>query len=334
MLHKKSSRVLTIISFVVSASILALTGWVIANRQYVLDQINVWQYEPTTQVATIAQRADLSDEGKFYFYASQPIIDTAAEFNTHCTRQEVSSAILGCYSAQRIYVYDVPNAELDGVEEVTAAHEMLHAVWERMSADEQETTGALLETAFSRINDPKLNERMAYYNRTEPGERTNELHSILGTEYRDLGKSLEAYYKTYFVDREQIVNLHDKYQSVFDELKAQSDELAEAMTALKESIDTKSAQYNTEAAAITSEAAALQSSASSVDRTSASEVNAYNAKRQALLDRIDALDDLRVDINNKIADYNTKVGQYNALVVSTNNLNKSLDSTLAPTPSL
>jgi hypothetical protein len=334
MLNKKRSSIAAVLSIAVTAAVLLATGWVIANRQFVLDQVNVWQYEPTEQIAAITERSGMSDQGKFHFYASLPSVATSAEFNTHCTRQEPGSAILGCYAAQRIYVYDVPGTELDGVEEVTAAHEMLHAVWERMDDDKKRTISKLLEAAFARIDDPSLNERMAYYERTQPGERENELHSILATEYRDLGAELEAHYAKYFTDRNIIVQLHDNYQAVFDELQAQSEALAAAMKLLKTSIDTKSAQYNAEAAAISAEAEALRNSADSVDRTSASEVNAYNAKRQALLDRIEALDALRADINAETATYNDKVNQYNKLIVSTNNLNKSLDSTLAPAPSL
>jgi chromosome segregation ATPase len=193
---------------------------------------------------------------------------------------------------------------------------------------------AWLQEAFSKLNDPKLNERMAYYDRTEPGERNNELHSILGTEYRNLGSQLEAYYSQYFTDRNKTITLHDTYQAVFDNLKKQSDTLSTELSAMKASIDSKTNQYNTEAASISSAAVDLKNSASSVDRTSAAEVNAYNAKRQTLLDRIDTLDELRVTINAETETYNTKVTQYNALVVSTNELNKSLDSTLAPAPSL
>jgi chromosome segregation ATPase len=228
----------------------------------------------------------------------------------------------------------VTNKDLDGVEEVTAAHETLHAIWERMSSDEKTRVGALLEVAYKKINDPKLNERMAYYDRTEPGERDNELHSILGTEYKDLGSDLEAHYANYFTDRAKVVDLHDAYQSKFDALKTKSDALASELAHLKTSIDTQSTQYNNEVAAINADAQKLKQSYDSVDRTNQNEIDAYNAQRQQLLDRIAALNVLKIKIINETNTYNQKVVEYNALVVSTNELNKSLDSTLSPTPSL
>ena len=314
--------------------VLGATAWVITNRQFVLDTLNVWWYQPTATVTSLSSRSGMSDTGQFYLYASQPQIESATNFNVNCVRQEASSAILGCYSAQRIYIYDVTNNELDGVEEVTASHEMLHAVWERMSGDEKKSVGALLESAFVEINDPTLNERMAYYDRTEPGERNNELHSILGTEYSNLGSKLETYYGKYFTSRTKVVSLHNSYQSKFDNLKNQSDVLRAELTTLKKAISDQSEQYNTEATLVAVAAEDLKNTYDTVDRTSASEVKAYNTQRQVLLNRIAALDSLRSQINAQTDTYNQKVTQYNAIVVTTNELSSSLDSTLVSAPSL
>lgn len=334
MSNKNRSFVRSIVVALVTLVVLSAAGWSILNRQYIVDQLNVWQYEPTSAIATITDRSGMSDKGKFYFYASQPKIETAKGFNDNCTRQEANSAILGCYSAQKIYVYDVTNAELDGVEEVTASHETLHAIWDRMSDPEKQSVGTLLEAAYKKINDPKLNERMAYYQRTEPGERDNELHSILGTEYANLGTELETQYTKYFSNRAKVVALHDKYQSKFESLKVQSDALSAELASLKAIITTQSTQYNSEAASVTAAANELKQKYDTVDRTNSSEVRAYNAQRQKLINRIDALEALRLQINSETDSYNQKVVQYNLLVVSTNELNKSLDSTLAPAPSL
>lgn len=335
MLNKSHSGFVgTIVSIVSTIAILGAAGWVVLNRQFVLDNINFLFYTPSSQIATIENSAGMSNTGKFYFYASQPQVEDAQQFNQNCARQETGSAILGCYSNQRIYVYDVTNTQLNGVEEVTAAHETLHAVWDRMSSSDKKRIGDLLEVAFSKINDPALNARMAYYARTEPGQRTNELHSILGTEYANLGPALEAHYAKYFTNRNKVVALHASYQSVFDNLTAQKNALSAQMATLKASIDSQSAQYNAEAVSLNSDASALQNSASSVDRTSQSEVDAYNAKRQALLNRLDGLNALRTQINTETNAYNVKVTEYNKIVVSTNSLNASLDSSLSPTPSL
>ncbi|TAL15235.1 hypothetical protein EPN95_00470 [Patescibacteria group bacterium] len=334
MLNKKRSALPTIMSIAFTVAISAAVGWVILNRQFVLDQLNVWWFKPGSDVTNVITRAGMSDQGKFFYFASEPAIETAPQFNNDCQQQETGNAILGCYSGKRIYVYAVTNTQLDGIEEVTAAHETLHAIWDRMSDSDRASVGALLEAAFTKINDPTLNDRMAYYNRTEPGERLNELHSILGTEYANLGPALEAHYAKYFSDRSKVVALHTSYESVFDNLKKQSDALAAELDALKGTINANTKEYNAEAVSINNDAIALKASADSVDRTSASQVNAYNAKRQALLDRLNALDALRAEINSETDEYNAKVTEYNNIVTSTNNLNNSINSTLAPTPSV
>ena len=108
----------------------------VVNRQQIIDEITLWQYQPSEQIATIASRAKMSDTGKRMFYISKPQIKSANEFNEDCRRVEKGNAILGCYnqSSGEIYVYDVTNPELDGVKEVTAAHEMLHAAWARLGS--------------------------------------------------------------------------------------------------------------------------------------------------------------------------------------------------------
>jgi uncharacterized coiled-coil DUF342 family protein len=322
------------IAIVITIAVLSAAGWVVLNRQYVLDQLDFWSYKPTTAVVSIADRAGLSNQGKFYLYASRADIETAAQFNLNCVRQEAGNAILGCYANKNIYIYDITNAQLNGVEEVTAAHEMLHAIWDRMADVDKKTIGDLLIAQYTKLNDPALNARMAYYDRTEPGQKINELHSILGTEYPNLSPELEAHYAKYFSDRSKVVTLHSSYEAVFNSLKKQGNTLKTQIDSLKTSINSKTEQYNNEVASINDDTTALKNSQASVDRTSQSQVNAYNAKRQSLLDRISALDALRTEINNQTDTYNTAVTEYNKIVVTTNDLNKSLDSTLAPTPSL
>jgi len=198
MSNKKYRLFGSVIGIISLVAVLLATAWVILNRQYVLDQLTVWSFTPSSAVASINQRSGFTEKGTFYFYTSKPEVAPASQFNNSCVRQEVTSAILGCYSNKQIYIYDIPNNELDGVEEVTAAHETLHAVWDRLSRSEQESLTEVLQEAFSKIDDPELNERMAYYERTQPGERYNELHSILATEFKNLGPTLEAHYAKYF----------------------------------------------------------------------------------------------------------------------------------------
>jgi hypothetical protein len=334
MLKTKNNRLLSLLGFLISLAIFLISLWVITNKQYIIDEYNVLQYKPTADVQSIADKTTFTDNGKFYLYASNPSVETAADFNNDCKRLESNNAILGCYTNKRIYVYNVENKQLDGIQEVTAAHETLHAIWDRMSEKDKASVGVMLDEAYSKINDPDLSSRMDYYARNEPGERLNELHSILGTEYPDLGNNLENYYKKYFTDRSKIVAFHKSYQSVFDNLKSQSDSLFSDLQSKKASIDASIAKYNNDISVLQADYNALQASLASVDRTSAYQVNQYNSKVQSLRSRADALDVERTQILAAQDMYNKEVAQYNQLVVASNDLVKSIDSTLQSSPSI
>lgn len=329
-----SHNIRVAVSFLISILLLLAAGWVIFNREYVVDQINVWQYEPSADVASISESAHFSDKGEFYFYASNPTIDAASEFNQHCERQETQTAILGCYANRQIYIFNVDNPQLDGIREVTAAHEMLHAVWERMSLDDQKRIGNLLEEQYEKLNNPALDERMDYYERNQPGERANELHSILATEHTDLGIELEKHFSQFFSDRSKVVELHARYQTVFDSLTNQADELYVQIQAQETELTAKIAAYDTERVAVENEYAALQARRNSVDRTSEAEVNEYNSDLASLIVRADALESSRSALLDLQAAYNANVEKYNQLIGVSKKLLNSIDSSVAPAPSL
>lgn len=134
-----NSKTAVIVSSLLTVLLFLVAGWVVLNRQYVVDQLVVWQYQPSSEVAQLAERAQMNDKGTFYFYASEPQLDGTAKFNEVCKRQEENSAILGCFTNGKIFVYNISDKRLNGVEEVTAAHEMLHAVYVRLSSSEKTT---------------------------------------------------------------------------------------------------------------------------------------------------------------------------------------------------
>lgn len=332
MLKKRHSRIGAVFGSIFSVLILAAATFIVLDRQGIYDQWNYWHYQPTAQVADIANLAGLSDKGKFYLYTSDAAVDGAADFNKNCIRQEAKNAILGCYSNNKIYIYDVTNQQLSGIEEVTAAHEMLHAAWDRTSDSEKTRVGALLEQAYTDNKTPDLESRMAYYSRNEAGERINELHSIAGTEFKNLSPDLEKYYSQYFTNRQNTVALHDKYNSVFSQLSSEAETLYKKLVALGASIKSDSAIYNQAVVSLTKDIQAFNDRAANGDFTSTSQ---FNAERATIVARTTALNEQRDVLDKNIKDYNSSYADYQTLVVKNETLNKSIDSTLAqPAPSL
>lgn len=311
---------------------LLLAALLFFNRQFVLDQVTFWQYEPSGQIQELAKTAGMNDSGEFYFYASRPALESTQQFNNECDRKEDSTAILGCYTSQRIYIYDVQDKRLDGIRSVTAAHEMLHAVYERLGEAERQRINALLEKEYDKLKgDEKLAERMEFYARTEPGQRGNELHSVIGTEIADIDPELEQYYKKYFSDRSKVVSLHANYEKVFRTLQARADKLSSELRALRETIETDTVIYNKDLKKFNSDAADFKKRADDGDFDSRSQ---FDQELAIMTERARQLDSFRAEIEANIAKYQSLQKDLTSVASQSEELNRSINSSLAPAPSL
>ena len=320
------SIVRKIFSVLTPIIVLSAAVFVMANRQQIIDEITLWQYKPSAEIVAIADRVKMSDVGRKMFYVSNPQIKSANEFNEDCRRVEKGNAILGCYnpSSRDIYIYNVANSELDGVKEVTAAHEMLHAAWERLGASEKSHLSELLEQAYNNVKNKKLSERMEYYDRAQPGTRANELHSILGTEFANLGDELEEYYRRYFTDRSEVVKLHAQYQEKFESRENEAQKLSESLKVRKEKLNRELSQYSTDLADYNGRVADFNRRAG-VSGGFLSQ-NDFYSQRQALKAELSELNERRANLNSEINSYNSDVLRLRELGVQIDELNKSLDS--------
>lgn len=312
-----------IVSLTISLLIVIGAAWLYVNRQYVADQVTVWSFQPTMAVETIENRIKLTDEGRFYFYVTQPVVAGPGEFNVDCPRQEEDSPILGCYTAGKMFIYDIKNSQLDGIKEVTAAHEMLHAVWERTSDADKERLSELLLQSYEQGRTEELSSRIAYYERTQPGEVINELHSILPTEFKTLSPELEAYYERFFEDRQLIVLLNEQYSAVFNGLVTEVQRLSEEITTLGVQIEADRAEYNSSVGALDSDISSFNRRA---DAGSFTSIAQFNIERSALVNRSNALEAFSVRLGEDIDRYNTLLEQYEAVAAQLESLNRSIDS--------
>ncbi len=310
--------------------LLSLAVW--TNRQYIADSIQYWRYEPTAAVQSIVDKVAFSDKGTFLFYASHPTLDGSQKFNESCSRKEQHTAILGCYANNRIYLYDITDEQLKGIKEVTAAHEMLHAVYVRLSTTERERIDGLLEKEYQKLAAQEgYEERMAFYARTQPGERQNELHSIIGTEVAEIGSELEAHYARYFADRKNVIALHDSYSAVFRQLEKDASVIRQQLEVIEEERRIAIASYSQALDEIEAEIDAFNARA---QRGGFASPAVFNRERSALVARTAELESQRVRINQMVIDYNELVIRYNNTVVRSQDLYKSIDSSLAPIPAI
>ncbi|MGB4767941.1 MAG: hypothetical protein WBP22_01670 [Candidatus Saccharimonas sp.] len=289
---------------------------------------------PDEKVVAIADDISLTPGGRDIFYASQPLLAPSAK-DFPCKSGETSSVILGCYSSStvwfdkgQIYILDVKNSALDGVVQVTAAHEMLHAAYHRLSFLERTHIDKLVSDQYMKLrDDPVLKEQMEYYHANEPGQDVNELHSILGTTVAKLDPELERYYARYFTDRANVIALYTNYSSALhqndqkiNDLKAKLDTEAAALA-----IDTE--RYEADLSQLNVDIQSFNTRASSGGFGSQS---AFTAARAALLARTAALNARSDLLNSRVAAYNEDVKTINSLSAQTEELYSSLKGVAVP----
>ncbi|MDX1765754.1 MAG: hypothetical protein R3313_02255 [Candidatus Saccharimonadales bacterium] len=298
-------------------------GFAVVNQQNIRDWYALRNYDPPEQIAKLADDTGMSDYGRRLFYISQPELNDQSSFNDNCQFPE-RTIVLGCYAAQRIYIYDVNNDQVDGIEEVTAAHEMLHAAYERLSTRERDRINDLLEQTFLELNDQRLNETIAEYEDADPSSVPNELHSILATEHRDLPAELEKHYSQFFNDRQKVVEISEAYEKVFEDLEAKIEKYDKQLEDLKLQITNLEFALETQSRNIENESNRLDSLLNN------NQIAAYNAAVPSYNLQVN-------EYNSQIDDYQTLVDRHNDIVekrndiaLEQNELVQSLDSKFMP----
>lgn len=183
-------------------ALVAVVWWAAGHRAAVGDWVYFLNYHPTPEVTQVAEEAHLSLAGRQLLYRTNPQFADKATVAAACDIER-----LGCIDEQgRVFILDTPGQHDQAV--VTAAHEMLHLAYRRLSPAKQAELAPLIDAAMAQNTGPDL----AYELRSEttPEGRRDEAHSLLGTEFRDLPPALEQYYAQYFTDRVAVLALADK----------------------------------------------------------------------------------------------------------------------------
>ena len=289
----------------------------------IVDVVRAYNFHASDSIVFIRKRLELSDRGTDIFYASSPAIQSKDEFNASCQAQERTVAILGCFAEDKIYLYNLQNTELDGTLEVTAAHEMLHAAYQRLTIAEKYWLDKRIVAQYEKVKeDPTIKELMQYYAKAEPGAEINELHSILGTTLVKLDPDLENYYKHYFKNRTSVVALNAKYNQVFNEIRDKTAALETKIAVEEPEITQALASYDSDRAQLEKAITSFNSRATSGKFTSQA---AFVAERNSLSNQVDELNARRDDINAKVATYNADIVELNAISMRTTDLYQSMN---------
>jgi hypothetical protein len=317
---------LAVVAIVAQGAVLTGAGWAAGNPRLVSDAVTVHRFEPPVAISALATEADMSERGRFVFYASVPELVPAESFDLFCSRDEPGIGVLGCFTfaEARIFLYDITDADLEPFEVVVAAHEMLHAAWDRLTAEEQLALEAPLEAVFAELGpDHELVERIASYEAFDPSSRIPELYAIIGTEIAVLPPALELHYAEYFDDRSVVVGVWQQIQAIFVELESELERLGAELEALAVRIDAERQAAERDATALEADISAFNARAARPGGYTSQ--SAFERDRDALIARQTALN-AQIDATNATIDaYNALLAEFDALNEQAAALNRSLN---------
>lgn len=293
---------------------------IVLNRAWIYDWFRGVTYRPTAEMISIRDELNLTGRGEFLFNAMQPELNEADAFNANCRQDESEVAVLGCYTAGNIYVYNITDAKLDGIRELTAAHELLHAVWARMGSTEKEDLKPILQQVYQN-NLSVLKDDIETYT---DDEWIEEIFVRAGTEIKKLPDTLEKYYAEIFDDQDAIVDFYESYIAVFREIKMKMEGLASEIEVLRDSINVKMTEYENKVNQLEVDITRFNNCAETAG-CFATEAEFY-VQRNTLVARESEINLLNDEIDNMIDDYNLKVDEYNADALESRKLQNMINS--------
>jgi len=237
--------------------------------------------------------------------------------------QGEKTVVLGCYLTgdNGIFVYDVTDTRLTGVEQVTTAHEMLHAAYDRLSKNERRRVDNMLTSYYDNgLTDQRIKDTVDAYKVSEPNDVVNEMHSIFGTEVADLPDELEQYYARYFTDRSKVTGYTAKYQGEFTSRRTQIAEYDAQLQTLKAQFTTSQTELKDRKAALDSQSGKMNSLKSS------GQIAAYNAEVNSYNRAVSTYNTLLNTTKNLIQQYNDIIDKRNAVVLEEQQLAQALSA--------
>lgn len=181
--------------------VLALGGvlwWTTLHRAEIGDWVFSRTHYPTSRTIEIADAAGLSPSGRQLLYRTDPQFFSAEDVTAQCDIEQ-----LGCLTSKgQAIILDNPTNPNQTT--VTAAHEMLHLAYRRLSKDEKARLSPMLDQAIA-LSSPSSTIEDDLKDQSSLDDRYDEAHSLLGTEYPSLPPALEEYYASYFLARHKVV---------------------------------------------------------------------------------------------------------------------------------
>jgi hypothetical protein len=324
MLNRIRRRGLSVGIFV---ALLAAFVFVLIKPYALIDWLRLRGYTPPTTISSLAEQTTMTDTAKHLFFLNKPSVEDKKAFQTKCPKYDDQTITIGCYvGGQRgIYVLGVNDERLAGVEQVTAAHEMLHAAYERLSQSDRDYVDNLLRTyAENGLKNQRILTALEGYKKSEPGQELNEMHSMFGTEVADLPDALEEYYSRFFNNRQAVVGFANSYQEAFTSRQQQIDDYDSQLEQQSAVIKANTQKLDSQSTKLEDERRRLDGLRSSGD------IDGYNAGVAPFNVAIGSYNDLLTTTRELVQRYNQLVETRNAIAAQKVELQSAIDSSSLP----
>ena len=178
-------------------------------------------YQPTPEIADLAEQNTLTDKGKAILYRADPQLVDAQSFVKYCQVKKGGVEPLACvapnpgrgiFAGRQMFLLDIDDAKFADHKYAASVHEMLHEAYKRIRSSSKDQLNALLDAELARHKDDPHLAAVIDILKQKTDKREDdvhsELHSKFGVEYSDLTPELEAHYGKYFANRPAVVSLY------------------------------------------------------------------------------------------------------------------------------
>jgi hypothetical protein len=303
-------------------------GW--SRHQQIQDWWKMRGYTPSSAIVQLANEDTMNGYTKHLFYLNKPELPTTVSaFRKNCPENQ-DTIVLGCYHPDQngIFIYAVQDQQLAGIQQVTAAHEVLHAVYARLSSADRAQLNSELESYYEHgLTNANVKAEVQLYKKTEPGAVYDEMSCTFGTEIADLPASLNNYYAKYFDNRQKVVAFEQQYQTQFSSRQQQ-------ISSYDGQLSTMKSQINSEQSGLATEDDNLNAMKSQLQQLLASgQVAAYNSGVDSYNSQVNSYNTSITDLRSQIAQYNQLVDTRNSLAGQLTTLDSAIDTRIPSTVS-
>ncbi|WP_092549148.1 hypothetical protein [Herbiconiux ginsengi] len=203
-------------------------------------------YSMSAELTRVADRIGFTDEGLAIFEDTEPELLSDAPFREACVDDseagddgDGSGSTVGCYygigDTGRIAIFEPSDDRLADQVAVTAAHEFLHAAYDRLTSGDRDRLDVLLADRWAQVPaDDPLRDNLEMSAQGHADAVGTEEFAYLGSEIADAGPELEAYYAPYFRDRQAVVAIDAADEAMWASVDADYRAAVDALAAADE----------------------------------------------------------------------------------------------------